>query len=90
MVSVTVTDAGGRVQGWLEARYRVGLKTERVNFSFSGKADNGAARFTWINSEGEHGQVEFIGVPNAPDLAEVVWYGSESKQVFDEVLKRSN
>jgi len=89
-LSVTVTDANGAVQGTLEARYRFRSKTERVNFSFSGRILKGIARFPWVSSDGRRGEIEFIRVPNASDAIEVVWYGSEVKQAFDEMLRRSN
>jgi proteasome lid subunit RPN8/RPN11 len=87
-LSLTVADIDSGVRGTLEARYRSGGKTERVNFSFSGKVAGAGGRFAWVSGDGHHGQVELIRVPNSPDQVEVVWYGAGTGQVFDEVLKR--
>ncbi len=76
------------VNGTLEARYRTRSKIDRVSFSFSGRVVNGAARFPWVSTDGRRGDVEFIRIPNAPDTLEVVWYGSDLKQPFDEIVKR--
>jgi hypothetical protein len=89
-VSIQVTDTNGAVQGTLEARYRWRTKTDRIHFSFFGKVVNGSARCSWTTTDGRRGEIEFIRVPNSADMIEVVWHAPESKQIFDEVLKRSN
>ena len=88
-VTVSVSDVDGVVRGTLEARYKTKNKTERVKFSFAGQVGKGNARFPWTGSDGERGQIEFIRVPNSPDIVEIVWYRADSKQVFDELLKRT-
>ena len=83
-------DEAGLIQGTLEARYRSQSKTERVSLSFAGRLVNGLARFPFNSSDGRHGEIEFIRIPNSPDTMEVVWYGSDVKQPFDEIVKRGN
>ncbi len=88
-VSITVRDTDGTVQGTLEARYKGRAKAERVHFSFTGKVSNGIARFSWTSTGGRPSHIEFIRVPNSPDMAEVVWQNPENNHVFDEMLRRA-
>ncbi len=88
-IAVNVEDSGGAMRGTLEARYRNKNKTEKIRFSFAGQAGNGAVRLPWTGSSGERGQIEFIRVPGAPNTVEIVWYGADSKQVFNELLTRA-
>ena len=88
-LSINVSEDGaGIIQGTLEARYRSQSKTERVSLSFAGRVVNGAARFPFSSSDGRRGEIEFIRIPNSADTMEVVWYGSDVKQSFDEIVKR--
>jgi len=88
-VAITMTESNGALQGTVDARYRGG-KSNRQNFSFSGRMANGAARFPWTSRDGQRGQIEFIRVPNSPDVVEVVWYGPDSKEVFDHLVRKVN
>jgi hypothetical protein len=89
-LAITLTDTDGAVHGTLEARYKSRSRPGRVHFSFSGKVSNGVARFGWTSSDGQSSQIEFIRIPNSPDVVEVVWKNPETKQVFDEMLRRAN
>jgi hypothetical protein len=88
-LAVSVTDNGGGIQGTLEGKYKSKSKTEHVGFSFAGRTEKGAARFPWVGKDGRRGQIEFIPVPNKPDMVEVVWYGPDANAVFDEMLRRA-
>jgi proteasome lid subunit RPN8/RPN11 len=88
-VTISVSETDGSVQGTLEARYKARSKGERIHFSFAGKMVNGSARFSWTSVTGKRGQIEFIRVPNSPDVAEVVWQNPENNNVFDEMLRRA-
>ena len=90
-LSIDMTEDGtGVVQGTLDARYRSKSKTERVTLSFAGRVVNGVARFPFNASDGRRGEIEFIRIPNTPDKMEVVWYGTDLTQPFDEIVKRGN
>jgi hypothetical protein len=86
-VAINIIDNGGAIQGSVDARYR---GVPRQSFSFSGRMAGGSARFPWTSSDGKRGQIEFIRVPNIPDMIEVVWYGPDSKQVFDHIVRKVN
>ena len=89
-VSITVTDTNGNVHGTLDASYRAGAQKEHLNFFFSGKVLNGAARFPWTSPDGRHGLIELVRVPSSPNHLEVIWFGSgDSKQVFDEIVSKN-
>ena len=92
-VLINVLEGNGSQQGTLDARYRSGQKKERMSFSFSGQtgsgqAGTGSTRFPWKSGDGSRGFIEFIRVPNSPSQFEVVWYGLDSKQVFDEIVHK--
>jgi proteasome lid subunit RPN8/RPN11 len=88
-LSIRMTqDGSGMVQGSVEARYKQRSKTEHISFSFAGRLLNGVARFPWSASDGRRGDIEFIRIPNSPDAVEVVWYGTDLKQPFDEIVRR--
>lgn len=89
-IDIVSVDNNGACQGNLEARYKSGGKKEKLTLSFSGRIVNGVARFPWRSQDGRSGEIEFIRVPNSPNSVEVVWYGAGAKQVFDEVVKKSN
>jgi hypothetical protein len=86
-VAIVITENGGGIQGRLDARYKGNVS--RVRLSFGGRT-NGSARFPWTSPDGERGQIEFIRVPGATDRVEVVWYGRDSRQVFNHILRRLN
>lgn len=88
-VDISVAENGGTVSGTLEARYKAGSKSEKMNIRFSGKMTNGVARFPWVDKDGKRGEIEFVKVPNAPNMVEVVWYGSDAKQVFNEIVRKA-
>ncbi len=88
-VSINVSDTNGSVQGTLDARYKSGSKKEHMVLNFSGKMVNGTARFPWTSPDGKKGQIEFIRVPSSPNHIEVVWYGPDSKQVFNEIVRKN-
>ncbi len=90
---INVLEGNGSLQGTLDARYRAGQKREKMSFSFTGQAGSsqagtGSARFPWKSGDGSTGFIEFIRVPNSASQFEVVWYGLDSKQVFDEIVRK--
>lgn len=87
-VLINVLEGNGSLQGTLDARYRSGQKREKMSFSFSGQAGTSSARFPWKSGDGSSGFIEFIRVPNSASQFEVVWYGVDSKQVFDEIVRK--
>lgn len=90
-VNVNVFERDGVVAGTLTARYQGSARTpaERLRFSFAGKTGNGVARFPWANQEGtRHGTVEFRRL--TPDTAELVFYGSDRKQIYHHIVRKTN
>ena len=88
-IDISMRESDGSVQGTLEARYKAGSKNEKTSLLFSGKMVNGVARFPWSTKDGKSGHIEFMRVPNSPNSVEVVWYGSDNKQVFDEIVQKA-
>ncbi len=85
-VNIHITDRDGNIRGTFEGRYRTAeSKTERMNFAFSGRIENGVARFPWAGKAGERGQIEFIR--HSGDMLEVVFYGPDAK-VYDHVVHK--
>jgi proteasome lid subunit RPN8/RPN11 len=88
-IAIQVSENNGSLEGTLDARYRSGSKKERLSFSFAGKAGSGPVRLPWSSSDGQKGHIEFLRVPNSNNF-EVVWYSSDSKRVYDEIVRKSN
>ena len=88
-IDISVRETDGAVRGTLEANYKAGSKNEKMSLSFSGKMVNGVARFPYLTKDGKSGHIEFMRVPNSPNSVEVVWYSSDNKQVFNEIVKKA-
>ena len=91
-MTLSISEEGNWVRGTLVGRYRApkssGFRPD-VSFSFGGQLRSGPMKFPWGAGDGTKGEIEIIRVPNSSDSLEIVWYGTDRKLIFNDIVVRA-